>query len=128
MREEAAGLLSTTALSVMVFGAAGSLGFLFHAGPDSPLQLMAIMAGWVVAPFAGLVLAHVTAKRWAAPVRQALYALMLGVTTCAVAVYWNDYWHPHIPRAVVFVLVPGVSWMVIALVLSLTWVMSRSKG
>ena len=119
--------LRATAMNVMVFGAAGSLGFLFHAGPDSPLRVMAIMAAWVVAPFVGLVLAHVMAKPWPVPVRQALYPVMLAVTVCSVAAYWNDYLRPHTPRAAVFVVVPGLSWMAIVAALSLTWMVSRTK-
>jgi hypothetical protein len=127
MREESFSLLRTTALNLMVFGAAGSLGFLFHAGPNSPPLVMAIIGTWVLAPFVGLVLAHVMAKRWPAPVHQALYPVMLAVTACSVAAYWNDYLRPHTPRAAVFVLVPGVSWAVIVAVLSLTWIVSRKQ-
>ena len=125
MREEAPSLLPTTALSVLVFGAAGSLGFLFMAGRNSPALVMSMIAAWVISPFVALVLAHAMARRWPAPVRHALYSVMLAVTVLAVGLYWNDYVRPHTPRAAPFVLVPGVSWVAMTVVLSLTWLISR---
>jgi uncharacterized membrane protein YeiH len=113
------------ALAATLAGAAGSVGFLLYAGRDSPQLVMAIIAAWVLAPFAGLILADVMAKRWPAPVRQALYVVMLIVTLCSVAAYWNDFLRPHTPRAAMFVLVPGLSWLFIAAALSLTWWRSR---
>src|SRR5436190_1476113 len=127
MRDEALRRLRSTALVAVLVGSAGSLGLLLYAGRNSPQRLLMVaIAAWVLAPFIGLLLADVISKRWSAMTRQALYAVMLAVPLCSLAVYWNDLVHPRKAQAAfVFVLVPVVSGIVIGVVLTIAASVSR---
>src|SRR6266699_115240 len=127
MRDEVLRRLHSTAVVAVLVGAAGSVGFLLYAGRNSPQRLLMVaMAAWVLAPFIGLLLADVISTRWSAMTRQALYAVMLAVTVCSLAVYWNELVHARKAQAAfVFVLVPVVSGMVIGVVLTIAASVSR---
>ena len=104
------------ALIAVLAGAAGSVGLMLRAGRSSDERLLVILiAGWVLAPFTALVLAHMVSTRWSAPTRATLYCLMLVLTLGSLAIYVGDAFGP--PTTAVYVGVPLASWLLIALVL-----------
>ena len=112
------GRLRVAALIAVLAGAAGSVGLTLSAGQGRDLRLLVVFTIWAFAPFAALVLAHVVARRWLVHTRATLYCLMLVLTLGSLAIYVGDALrHPGTQDAFVFVLVPLVSWVLIALVI-----------
>ncbi len=114
------GRLRAAALIAVLAGAAGSVGLTLNTSRGRDLGLLAILvfAIWVFAPFVALVLAHVLARRWLVHTRATLYCLMLVLALGSLAMYVGDaLLHPGTQDAFVFVVVPLVSWLLIALVI-----------
>ena len=111
--------LRAAALIAVLVGAGGSVGLMLRAGRSSDERLLVMLiAGWVLAPFAALVLAHMVSTRWSVPTRATLYCLMLVLTLGSLAIYIGDaFGRSEAPGAAVFVGVPLASWLLIALVL-----------
>ncbi|HKA57288.1 MAG TPA: hypothetical protein VKD28_01630 [Gemmatimonadales bacterium] len=99
----------------MIVGAIGSLVLMFLHGRPS-VFLLILFTGWVLAPFIGLAWADKLAARWPSGARIAVYYLMLVVSVGSLGVYGYDVATGY-GRAVWFVLVPGVAWLLILLVL-----------
>ena len=114
------GRLRAAALIAVLAGAVGSVGLTLRASQGRDLGLLAVLifAIWVLAPFVALALAHVLARRWLVHTRATLYCLMLVLTLGSLAMYVGDALrHPGTQDAFVFVAVPLVSWLLIALVI-----------
>ena len=122
-------VLRRAALLAALIGGAGSVGFLLRAGQRPSLLLLGIMLIWVLAPFLALSVAGTVAKRWTLTVRATLYFVMLFVTVGALAVYLDDALRPRQAQAAyVFVMVPLVSWALIAITISIAALLSRSRA
>jgi uncharacterized membrane protein YhaH (DUF805 family) len=122
-------LLRALALVVTAAGAAGSLGLMFRFGNRQPSWiLIAMFTIWVSSPFAGLVLADVVAKRWRAVPRAALHCLMLLLPVGSVAMYGGLVaMPPGASPAAVFLVVPFVSWALLAIVFAVASAASRRQ-
>ena len=108
--------------------AVGSVGFLLHAGQRTSWLLLVIMVVWVVAPFVALILAESVSKRWPALVRTTLYSLMLLLTLGSLIAYAGDALRPRKGQAAfIFVMVPLVSWVVIAIAVATAALVSRRR-
>ena len=117
------GRLRITALVAVLGGAAGSVGLMLRAGWSSDERLVVILiAGWVLAPFTALVVAHMVSRHWAAFTRATLYCLMLVLTLGSLGIYVGDALGP--PTTAVYVGVPLASWLLIALVVPIAAFMS----
>lgn len=113
------GSMRVAALIVTMTGAIGSVGFMLRVGDqnDSGL-LIALFAIWVLSPFAGLVLAHIASSRWATLTRATLYILMLALPLVSLTLYGDVALGPPRPTpAFRFLVVPGASWLLIAMLL-----------
>ena len=118
--------MRTVALVAMVVGSLGSVGLMLYVGQRAPPFLLVLFLGWVLAPFAGLAWAKVVSKRWSVLNRATLYIVMLAVTLGSLAVYAHDAWRPRQAQAAfVYVAVPPVSWLLIAIVLAAAALISR---
>ncbi len=121
------GRLRVAALIAVLVGAGGSVGLMLRAGRSSDERLLVILiAGWVFAPFAALVLAHVVARRWLVHTRATLYCLMLVLTLGSLAIYVGDAFGP--PTTAVYVGVPVLSWLIIALVVPIAAFISARRS
>ncbi len=119
----------TAALIAVLAGAVGSAGLLLRAGQRTSRLLLVIMVLWVLAPFMALVLAEVISKRWAVVVRKTLYGVMLVLTLGSLVVYVDDALRPRKAQAAfVFVVVPLVSWIVMAIAVPLAAILSRRRS
>ena len=104
--------LHTTARVAAVIGAVGSVALTLYAGRSNNLPfLMVLMAGWVFAPFFGFALASSVSARWSPAARTALDVVIVVIAAAALGIYARDALQPPQRRAVVYVLVPVVSWL-----------------
>jgi hypothetical protein len=113
-------VIRKAALIAVLLGAAGSLGLMLHAGRRNNSRiLMVLFAIWVLSPFAALILAHVASKRWSFHARASLYSLMLILTLASLVVYgYVALGPPRAKTAVVFVVLPPISWLLTAVVIA----------
>lgn len=120
------GLLRGVALIAVVVGAAGSLALMLRAG-HPPLLLRALFTGWVLSPFAALVLASIASKRWSVPTRATLYGVMLAIALGSPAFYGGIVSMPPGTRpAFVFLVVPFASWLLLTIAIAIATLVSRS--
>ena len=123
------GFLRAAALTALLVGAAGTIVLFLRAGQHTPRLLLALMAIWVLSPFVALVWADRVSKRWSVLTRAALYGVMLVVTLGSLAIYGDDALGHRRPQAAfVYVAVPPVSWLLIAIVVPIAALVSRRRS
>jgi hypothetical protein len=119
-------LLRIIALAFVVAGAMASLGLMLHAGRNNKsILLVLLFAAWVLSPFVGLLVANLAAKRWSRTVCIALYCLMIVLTLGSLVGYSGALSPPGSKPAGVFLIVPLLSWLLIAIVIPVA--ASRSR-
>jgi hypothetical protein len=122
-------LLGRVARIAVVTGAVGSAGFVLRAGRRTPRFLLVLFIIWVLSPFAALAWANMTSKRWPVLTRAALYYLTLVLTLASLAIYGEFVLPPAgSARAFVFVLLPPVSWLLLATVVPVAALISRRRS
>ena len=116
------GLLRIAAVLILVVGFTGSLVFMFRAGQHTPRLLLILFTIWVLAPFVALFWANTVSKRWSAVTRATLHCVMLIVSLGSLAIYgeWIDVRPAGSANAFLFVIVPPVSLIFIAIVVPIT--------
>jgi hypothetical protein len=108
--------LGWLALLVGIGGAIISLYFMFNAGRDQPsVFLIILFTLWVLSPFIGLFVLNNISKRWIVSVRETLYWLAIITTILSVAGYSGRFNTPDTKTAFVFLVIPFVSWIIIAI-------------
>jgi hypothetical protein len=124
------GILRAVALAALLAGTLGSVALTFYAGRTSSSNLLlSLFLIWVVSPFVGAVLARAVAKHWEAFARTTLYVVMLVVALGSLAIYGEVALGP--PReqpAFFFLMVPLVSWLLIALAAAIGMLSTRKRG
>jgi hypothetical protein len=117
------GLLRSVALFAVGAGAVGSLGFMLRAGRRTPRFLLVLFVIWVLSPFAALAWANIVSRRWSILTQATLYCTTLVLTLGSLAIYGGLVLPPAgSPAAFVFVLVPPVSWLLLATVPIAVWI------
>ena len=121
-------VLRTAALIALPAAAAGSVGFMLRAGHRNPSRVLLILfAIWVLSPFVALVFATILSKDWSVLTRTTLYAVILVLTVSSLAIYGDvALGPPRAKTAFAFVVVPPASWLLIAMVVSIAALVSRS--
>jgi hypothetical protein len=108
--------LGWLALLVGIVGAIISLYFMFNAGRNQPSVLLIILFTlWVLSPFVGLLLLNNISKRWIVSVRETLYWLAIIMTILSVASYSGTFNPFQTKAAFMFLVIPFVSWVIIAI-------------
>ena len=109
--------LQAAAIVAGLVGAVGSFSFMLRAGRrNGSLFLMVIMTVWVLSPFVALAWANLISKGWPVLNRTILYGVMLVLTVASLAVYGvNAVLPPKAQAAFVFVVVPPLSWLLMAI-------------
>src|SRR5256885_470779 len=106
--------LQTAAVIALPAGAFGSLGLMFWSGRRNPsILLMVLFTIWVLSPFVVLAVAHVSSKGWPARARIVLSIVTLVIAAGSLAMYAR-MWTPKRPTAFIFLVVPPVSWLLMA--------------
>ena len=108
----------------MVAGAVGSVGLTLYAGRHNPSRLLvALFAIWVLSPFLAVTIAS---RRSSAFARGPLYGMSPILTVGSLAMYLHPAWRPSgSAPAFVFLVVPLVSWLLIAIVVVTATLVSR---
>jgi hypothetical protein len=119
--------LTWLSMITVLVGSVGSVGLLLHHGRHNPSRLLMILFTlWVLAPFVILAAANAFSKRWTVLVRATLHSLTLGITLASLAIYAKVAMDP--PRAqgaFVFVAIPPVTCLLIAIVVAIAAQISR---
>src|SRR6266700_4383624 len=112
------GFLSLLSQLLLLAGATGSLIFMFHtARHNNSLLLMTIFVVWVLSPFLSLSLATIFYRRWSIISRMILFYLVIVVTAGSLAGYSGILNPPGVKPAFIFLVVPLISWVLIAIVM-----------
>ena len=124
------GPLQIVAAGVTVLSAVGSVALQLYAGRRSPHHLViALIAGWVSAPFVAFLLLNRLAGRWPRFPRRALHSAMLVLSPASLVIYILAVVRPPASRpAFPFVAVPPASLLLTAIILALAWLSSRKRS
>ena len=87
--------------------------------------LVGLFTIWVLSPFMALLAANVVSKRRPALTRVALFSLALVLTLGSLAAYSGAWSPPKAKPAGVFLVVPLISWIVMAIVIPIAASLSR---
>jgi hypothetical protein len=102
---------------------------MLRTSPNMPPLLVVLIGLWVVSPFVLLALGDGLAKRWPQLSRSTIYVLALVLTLGSLAVYQAVAFGPPRPKpAFFFVLIPPISWLVIATGLATAALVSRKRS
>jgi len=119
-------LLRTVAVIAALIGALGSLGLMLHAGrKNNSVLLIALFVIWVLSPFIALLVANAISTRWSFHTRVTLYVLMLVITVGSLVSYSGVFSPPGTKPAFVFLVVPLLSWLLMAIVIPIAASLSR---
>ena len=106
--------LQTTALMVVLVGAAGSLYFMFSAGREQKsFILLGLFTAWVLSPFVGLLISNKISNRWTALARALVYWLKIVLAIGSLVAYSGAFNTPETKNAFIFLIFPMISWLFI---------------
>ena len=118
--------LRVVARFVVAASATGSMISMVRVGRNAPLFLLVVFAGWILAPFAAMLLADRKGTQWSLVTRVTLYILTIVLSLGSVALYADVVLRPPASTpAARFVVVPVASLLVLAIVIPLARFMSR---
>lgn len=116
-KQSSLSFLRIVALIVVAVGAIGSLYYMFMTGRhQKSILLIFLFTAWVLSPYVALFLADKIAGRWSAFARAVLYWFMIVLTIGSLAAYGGAFNIPHTKPAAIFLIVPFISWLLIAIV------------
>ena len=106
--------LQTTALMVVLVGAAGSLYFMFSAGHEQKsIILLGLFTAWIISPFVGLLISNKISNRWTALARALFYWLKIVLAIGSLVAYSGAFNTPETKNAFIFLIFPMISWLFI---------------
>jgi len=111
-------LLRAAAFVAVMAGAIGSVSMMLRASRHNDSQLfMTLFTIWVLSPFVAFIVVNAVSRRWSMLTRTFLYILMLVVALGSLAIYGGLVPSPPTAKpAFFFVVVPPVSWLLLAIV------------
>ena len=122
-------LLRKTALVTLFAGVVGSLTMMFQTGRNNDsVFLMTLFAAWVFSPFAALAIASRISVRWSNLRRAILYCLVLLITVGSLIGYSGALSPAGTKPAFVFLVIPLISWLLMAIVIPVAALFSRKSG
>src|SRR6476620_4922772 len=84
------------ALTIVILGAVGSLYFMFNAGRhQKSILLIALFTAWVLSPFVVFIIVNNISIRWTAPLRLALYCIMIMLAVSSLIFYSGTFNTPQ---------------------------------
>ena len=114
---------------VMLTGALGSLGLTLQAGRSNHSILLVMLFGiWVLSPFMGLAVAYILSNRWSGLTRNVLYLLATILTIVSLLIYGGIWTPAGMKHAFVFLILPVLSWLLLAIIIPVTASRSRKHG
>jgi hypothetical protein len=110
--------LRTVALVFVSAGAIGSLYFMLNASRhQKSIFLIAFFTAWILSPFVGFFITDKFSRRWTVTARAFLYWLIIILTIGSLAAYSGAFNTPTTKNAFVFIIIPLISWVLIATVI-----------
>jgi hypothetical protein len=120
--------LRIVALILLVVGMIGSLSLVLYKGRNNQsVLLIALFVIWVLSPFFAILVAHKVSKIWSDQFRKALYVLMLILSIGSLLGYSGIFSSPSTKPAFVFLVIPLISWIILAIVLPITRKFSKDS-
>lgn len=115
-------VLRGAALVAVLAGGGGSFALMLRAGRNQrSIILILLFAAWVLSPFIGAILAHTVSKCWSILTRVTLSVVMLILTAGSLMIYGNAaFGHSTAKVGFVFLMVPLASWLLAAIVVSIS--------
>lgn len=125
---ETRSVLRSLSVVILIIGAIGSLGFMFHTGRNNPsVVLMALFTVWVLSPYVVLLVLDGISTRWTDAARRILYGLMLFLTLFSLLGYSGVLIPSAAKPAFVFLVVPLISLGLIVLIIPIVVSNSRKR-
>jgi hypothetical protein len=113
------------ALIVLLMGIIGSFFLVVYNGRNNKsILLISLFVGWVLSPFIALLIADKVSNRWTDTICKTLYIIILALTLVSLLSYSGLLIPAGTKTAFVFLVVPLISWVVIALFI----LIARSKS
>ena len=121
-------ILRIISLVVLLAGASGSFYLTLREGRNDKSVLEIILfLFWVISPFLALFIASSISKRWADSTRVSVYILMLVITPFSLISYSGALKLPGMSPAFVFLIVPPLTWLLMAIAIPIAESFSRKK-
>ncbi|MEO6538104.1 MAG: hypothetical protein ABIO01_05870 [Ferruginibacter sp.] len=118
-----------SALIILVIGAMSSVGFMVQAGRyQKSLLLIALFTGWVLSPFIALVITTIISKSWSIFYRRILYGMIIIITLGSLVMYSGTLNFTGQKPAFKFLIVPFISWLLIAIFLAPILIKRRGRS
>jgi len=114
--------IRTVSIAILLAGAVASLYFMFGAGRNQKsFFLIGCFTIWVLSPFLALLIAVLISKRWLIPARMTFLLLILFITVSSLVSYSGALnLFGAKPPAFKFLIVPLISWLLIATVIPIS--------
>ena len=110
--------MRTLSLVAVLVGIVGSISLVLYKGRNNESVLLILLfAAWVLSPFIALLIADKVSKLWTDFRRKTLYGLMLFITIVSLLSYSGVLSPAGTKTAFVFLVVPLISWVLIAVLL-----------
>ena len=119
--------LRVAAQIAVPIGAAGSIALFLRQAQRTPLLVVIGFIVWMLSPFAVLAWAHVVSERWSQRTRATLYCVAVLVSLGSLVAYAQvvDVAPRGAANAFRFVVVAPASWLLIAVAVPLSALVSR---
>jgi len=122
-------LIRRATFVIMLAGAFGSLGLTIRAARYAHSLILILLFGiWVFSPFMGLAVAYIFSNRWPVFTRNILYLLSMVLTIFSITVYAGTWTPVNVKPAFVYLALPLLSWLALAVVIPLTVWRSQTHG
>ena len=113
------------ALIVLLIGVIGSFCLVIYNGRNNKsILLISLFVAWVLSPFIALFIADKVSNRWTDSICKTLYIIILALTLVSLLSYSGLLSPAGTKTAFVFLVVPLISWVVIAVFI----LIARSKS
>ncbi len=121
-------LLHIISLITVLAGVIVSLYLTLRAGRNnSSIILPLLFVVWVLSPLLFLAIASMRSKRWPFPVRITLYCLVLILVPASLFGYSGIFTPPGTKTAFVFLMIPLISWLLLAIIMPILMSILRKK-
>ena len=118
--------LRIVALAILLLSCFGSVWLVVNAGSHNDSALLrSLFATWVLSPFMALAITSVFSARWSFITRVVLYSIMIFTGLGSLVGYSGALSPPGAKPAAVFLVVPLISWLLMAIVIPLVAILSN---
>lgn len=102
----------------VLIAAVGSLDFMYNgSNHQKSIILLLLFTGWVILPFAGLLVLDTIAKSWSSKARNQLYWFIFVMSVASLIAYSGVLLPSGTKTAFIFLVAPVISWLIIILVI-----------